>query len=374
MRYARQRVLPEISDAGQVALAAARILVVGAGGLGSPALLYLTAAGAGLKEAGGCLGIIDDDTVDLSNLQRQILFTESDQAQSKAKTAADRLQRLNSATDLRTFETRLTTDNILNVFADFDIIVDGSDNFDTKYLINDAAVHLGLPVIYGSILGFEGQAAVFWAKEGPCYRCVYPQPPETHIPNCAEAGTLGGIAGMVGSIQAVEACKLALGLEHCRTHDLEPLIGQLFLADARNWDTQTLAIEKRADCPVCSLPAHEVRLPQARAQACADSTSPQAATMTLNDLQGLFESGIPFVLLDVREPQEWANGHLEGALHIPLGRLLVAPETLDALNRQEPLVVYCQHGMRSARAVSYLRDQGFDAFNLIVDWSQLHEL
>ena len=374
MRYARQRVLPEISDAGQAALAAARILVVGAGGLGSPALLYLTAAGAGLKEAGGCLGIIDDDTVDLSNLQRQILFTESDQAQSKAKTAADRLQRLNSATDLRTFETRLTTDNILNVFADFDIIVDGSDNFDTKYLINDAAVHLGLPVIYGSILGFEGQAAVFWAKEGPCYRCVYPQPPETHIPNCAEAGTLGGIAGMVGSIQAVEACKLALGLEHCRTHDLEPLIGQLFLADARNWDTQTLAIEKRADCPVCSLPAHEVRLPQARAQACADSTSPQAATMTLNDLQGLFESGIPFVLLDVREPQEWANGHLEGALHIPLGRLLVAPETLDALNRQEPLVVYCQHGMRSARAVSYLRDQGFDAFNLIVDWSQLHEL
>ena len=374
MRYARQRVLPEISDAGQAALAAARILVVGAGGLGSPALLYLTAAGAGLKEAGSCLGIIDDDTVDLSNLQRQILFTESDQAQSKAKTAADRLQRLNSATDLRTFETRLTTDNILNVFADFDIIVDGSDNFDTKYLINDAAVHLGLPVIYGSILGFEGQAAVFWAREGPCYRCVYPQPPETHIPNCAEAGTLGGIAGMVGSIQAVEACKLALGLEHCRTHDLEPLIGQLFLADARNWDTQTLAVEKRADCPVCSLPAHEVRLPQARAQACADSTSPQAATMTLNDLQGLFESGIPFVLLDVREPQEWANGHLEGALHIPLGRLLVAPETLDALNRQEPLVVYCQHGMRSARAVSYLRDQGFDAFNLIVDWSQLHEL
>jgi adenylyltransferase/sulfurtransferase len=371
MRYARQRVLPEIGDAGQAALAAARILVVGAGGLGSPALLYLAAAGAGLKEAGGCLGIIDDDTVDLSNLQRQILFTENDQTQSKAKTATERLQQLNSATDLRTFETRLTTDNILDVFADFDIIVDGSDNFDTKYLINDAAVHLGLPVVYGSILGFEGQAAVFWAKEGPCYRCVYPQPPETHIPNCAEAGTLGGIAGMVGSIQAVEACKLALGLAHCRTHDLEPLIGRLFLADARNWDTQTLAIEKRADCPVCSLPAHEVRLPQARAQACAASTSPQAASMTLYDLQGLFESGIPFVLLDVREPQEWANGHLEGALHIPLGRLLVAPEALDALSRQEPLVVYCQHGMRSARAVSYLRDQGFDAFNLIVDWSQL---
>lgn len=367
MRYARQRVLPEIGDAGQAALAAARILVVGAGGLGSPALLYLSAAGAGLKDSGGCLGIIDDDTVDLSNLQRQILFTESDQGLGKANTAAQRLQQLNSTTDLQIFDTRLSTDNILEIFAGFDIIVDGSDNFDTKYLINDAAVLLGLPVVYGSILGLEGQATVFWAKEGPCYRCLYPQPPETHIPNCAEAGTLGGIAGMIGSMQAVEACKLALGLDHCRSHDLDPLIGQLFVADARNWQTQTLAVEKRADCPVCSLPANQVRLSRAQAQTCASTP----AAMSLNDLQGLFESGIPFVLLDVREPQEWATGHLEGALHIPLGRLLVAPEALDALNRQEPLVVYCQHGMRSARAVSYLREQGFDAFNLIVDWSQL---
>lgn len=369
MRYARQRVLPEIGDAGQAALAAARILVVGAGGLGSPALLYLTAAGAGLKESGGCLGIIDDDTVDLSNLQRQILFTESDQGLGKANIAAQRLQQLNSTTDLQRFDTRLSADNILEIFAGFDIIVDGSDNFDTKYLINDAAVHLGLPIVYGSILGFEGQAAVFWAKEGPCYRCLYPQPPETHIPNCAEAGTLGGIAGMIGSMQAVEACKLALGLDHCRSHDLEPLIGQLFLADARNWQTRTIAFEKRADCPVCSLPANQVRLPRPQAHVCASTP----AAMSLNDLQGLFESGIPFVLLDVREPQEWATGHLEGALHIPLGRLLVAPEALDVLNHQEPLVVYCQHGMRSARAVSYLREQGFDAFNLIVDWSQLHE-
>jgi len=368
MRYARQRVLPEIGDVGQAALAAASILVVGAGGLGSPALLYLAAAGVGLKEAGGCLGIIDDDTVDLSNLQRQILFSESDQGQSKADSAAHRLQQLNTTTNLRIFNARLSAETILDIFADFDIIVDGSDNFATKYLINDAAVHLGLPVVYGSILGFEGQAAVFWAKAGPCYRCLYPQPPATHIPNCDEAGTLGGIAGMIGSLQAVEACKLALGLDHCLSHGLEPLIGQLFLADARNWQTQTLAVSKRADCPVCSLPAHEVTLPQATAQAC--SSTPGVAAMTLNDLQGLFESGIPFALLDVREPQEWATGHLEGALHIPLGRLLGAPEVLDALSRQEPLVVYCQHGIRSAQAVRYLRDQGFDAFNLMVDWSQ----
>ena len=192
-RYSRQTVLPEIGHEGQLALARARILVVGAGGLGSPALLYLTAAGVGLKAAGGCLGIIDDDTVDLSNLQRQVLFTEADEGNGKADTAVRRLNALNNDCDLRVFNTRLTADNVLNVFSQFDIIVDGSDNFDTKYLINDAAVKLGLPVVYGSILGFEGQASVFWAQQGPCYRCLYPEPPVTHVPNCAEAGTLGGI-------------------------------------------------------------------------------------------------------------------------------------------------------------------------------------
>lgn len=370
MRYARQRVLPEIGDAGQAALASARILVIGAGGLGSPALLYLTAAGVGLKQAGGCIGIVDDDTVDLSNLQRQILFTEADEGSAKTTVAASRLQALNSDTDIRIFQTRLSTENVLEIFSGFDIIIDGSDNFDTKYLINDAAVRLGLPVVYGSILGFEGQAAVFWGKEGPCYRCLYPARPESHVPNCAEAGTLGGIAGMIGTIQAVEACKLALGHAHCQAHGLAPLLGKLFLTDARHWDTQTLHIEKRHDCPVCSITPDQIRLPDAKPQQCA--TAP--AAMNLNDLQGLFESGIPFTLLDVREPHEWANGHLEGALHIPLGRLLVAPEVLDSLSRQEPLVVYCQHGMRSARAVGYLREHGYDAFNLLVDWSQLNEL
>ena len=369
MRYARQRVLPEIGDAGQAALARARILVIGAGGLGSPALLYLTAAGAGLKSAGGCIGVIDDDNVDLSNLQRQILFTEADEGQEKCLVAAARLQSLNTDTEVKVFQTRLTTDNALEIFGGFDIIIDGSDNFDTKYLINDAAVRLGLPVVYGSILGFEGQASVFWGKEGPCYRCLYPEQPKSHVPNCAEAGTLGGIAGMIGTIQAVEACKLALGQAHCQSHGLEPLIGKLFLSDARHWDTRTLQIDKRPDCPVCSIPPENITLPQAKPQAC---TSIPAA-MDLNDLQGLFESGIPFTLVDVREPHEWESGHIEGALHIPLGKLLVAPEVLDTLNRLEPIVVYCQHGMRSARAVAYLRDHDYDAFNLIVDWSKLNE-
>ena len=369
LRYSRQTVLPEIGIDGQTALARARVLVVGAGGLGSPALLYLAAAGVGLKSADGYLGVIDNDTVDLSNLQRQILFTEADQGRSKADTASNRLQSLNSDCDIRIFNTRLSAENVLDILNQFDIIIDGSDNFDTKYLINDAAVKLGLLVVYGSILGFEGQASVFWAQQGPCYRCLYPTPPLTHVPNCAEAGTLGGIAGMVGSIQAVEAYKLALGRTHCATQGLEPLIGRLFLADAHNWQTRSLSIPKRNDCPVCSIPPEDIQMPDTSAPHCA-STTP--ADMALNDLQGLFESGIPFTLVDVREPHEWATGHLEGALHIPLGRLLTAPEVLDELNRTEPVVIYCQHGIRSLNAMRYLREHGFDAFNLLVDWSQLH--
>ncbi len=369
MRYSRQRVLPEIGDAGQSALASARILVVGAGGLGSPALLYLCAAGVGLKSAGGCLGVVDDDLVDLSNLQRQILFTESNQGQPKTEAAHARLHALNSDIDLRCLKTRVRPDNVLDLFSGFDIIVDGSDNFDTRYLVNDAAAKLGLPVVYGAIQGLEGQAAIFWAREGACYRCLYPALPETHVPNCAEAGTLGGIAGMIGTIQAVEACKLALGLEHCRTHGLEPLIGKLLMADARDWSTRVMNITPRKDCSVCSIPAESIELPEASPAQCV-STSKQGAPMTLDDLHGLMESGIPFTLLDVREPHEWAEGHLEGAYHLPLGRLLTDTDALVDLNPAYPLVVYCQHGIRSQNAVQYLRRQGFDALNLVIDWSR----
>ena len=365
-RYARQTILPEIGTEGQSALERARILVVGAGGLGSPSLLYLVAAGVGLKGAGGCIGIIDDDTVDVSNLQRQILFCERDEGNSKVDSASSKLIDLNSSCNLAVLDKRLSNSNVLEIFSEFDIIVDGSDNFDTKYLINDAAVKLGLPVIYGSILGFEGQASVFWAEHGPCYRCLYPQPPTTHVPNCAEAGTLGGIAGMIGSIQAVEACKLALGLTHCVSHQLDPLLGRLFLVDARNWETRILDIPKQHDCPVCSISQEDIYLPEPSTLACASSAP---SDMTLCDLQGLFESGIPFTVLDVREANEWETGHLEGALHIPLARLLGNPESLDVLNRSEPIVVYCQHGIRSQRAMHHLRDQGYDAFNLLIGWS-----
>jgi len=365
-RYARQTILPEIGADGQSALGRARVLVIGAGGLGSPALLYLVAAGVGLKSSGGCIGIIDDDTVDPSNLQRQILFAEGDAGTSKVESASSRLLNLNSDCNLRVFNERLSGNNVLDIFVDFDIIVDGSDNFDTKYLINDAAVKLGLPVVYGSILGFEGQASVFWAQHGPCYRCIYPAPPESHIPNCAEAGTLGGIAGMIGSIQAVEACKLALNLAHCKTHGLEPLIGKLLLADAHGWDIRTLNLSKQHDCPVCSHAPESISMPSPSMHHC---TVGSQNDFNLTDLKELIQSGRPFTLIDVRELHEWESGHLEGALHIPLDQLLFVPNTLEKLNHSDPILIYCQHGIRSKRAVQFLGSKSISAINLNIDWS-----
>lgn len=366
MRYIRQRVLKEIGDNGQEALGKSRVLVIGAGGLGSPTLLYLAAAGIGLNTYGGCIGIMDNDAVNLNNLQRQILFTEQDETYNKAIQAAVHLQQLNSECNFKVFDYRLTAENALETFAQFDIIIDGSDNFDTKYLINDAALKLGLPVVFGSILGFEGQAAIFWGKVGACYRCLYPAPPDTYVPNCAEVGTLGGIAGFIGSIQAIETCKLALGLEHCSKHDLTLLLSKLFLVDARNWEIQTLSLEKNPECPACSIPPDSISLHFIAHPYCESSVNPD---LTLNELHGLFESGIPFTLLDTRELDEWSQGHIEGAEHIPLGTLLSNNEILERLNHLEPIIVYCQHGIRSKTAVAFLRKHGFDAFNLLVDWS-----
>lgn len=364
-RYARQIVLPEIGEVGQALLSKARVLVVGAGGLGSPALLYLTAAGVGLDSHGGRIGIIDDDHVDASNLQRQILFRESDQGLPKAAASLAHLTALNSKTRFVSHATRLNASNIVEILSDYDIVVDGSDNFSTKYLINDAAVKLNRAVVYGSILGFEGQVSVFWAQHGPCYRCIYPEAPTTHIPNCAEAGTLGGIAGVVGSIQAVEACKLALGLDHCRTHGLEPLIGKLLIFDALSWDIRKLDLDTNPTCSTCSGSAEAITLADTAPPLCStETTNP----ISLNDLSELWDSGIPLTLIDVREPSEWAAGHLEGALHIPLGTLLTQEDALDTIDSASVVIVYCQHGIRSAHAVSFLRTKGLTALNLLVDW------
>ena len=365
MRYSRQTVLPEIGPAGQACLGKARILIVGAGGLGSPALLYLVAAGVGRRDDGGCIGIIDDDTVDASNLQRQIIYTESDQGKAKALAAAERLRALNHETQIIPHVERLGADNIESLLSQYDIIIDGTDNFATKYLINDAAVKTGRPVVYGAILGFEGQVSVFAPNQGPCYRCLYPEPVRTHIPNCAEAGTMGSIAGVIGSIQALEACKLALGDAHCRAHGLEPLIGKLLLIDALAWDIRKLELVAQADCPVCSLAPGDIQLCVTAGAVCEHTpTKP----ISLRDLSDLWESGVPITLIDVREAAEWAGGHLDGAVHIPLGQLLTQETALDNIDHGNLIIVYCQHGIRSAQAVSFLRSTGYEALNLLVDW------
>lgn len=382
-RYQRQSVLAEIGPEGQAKLAKARVLVVGAGGLGCPVLLYLVAAGVGQTEAGGYLGIIDDDVVDLSNLQRQVLFSEQDVGQPKVHAAVKRLQALNNDIDLRPLPLRLTSDNILDLLANYDMVVDGSDNFATKYLINDAAVKLGKPVVYGSILGFEGQAAIFWAAydtkhgakdstKGACYRCLYPAPPKTYIPNCAEFGTLGSMAGLIGSVQAMEVCKLALGLEHCQQEGLEPLISKLWCMDARGMDVRTVSIPKNAHCPVCSLRREEITLEASVGAVCAtQQTTNPSTTLTLSDLQSLQAKGHSPLLLDVRQYHEWEAQHLPDALLIPLAELLSDPEQLYKLDRQREIVVYCQMGMRSQTAAHFLREQGYHVTQLVVDWSQV---
>ena len=362
-RYSRQTVLPELGLDGQARLGKARILVVGAGGLGSPALLYLVAAGVGRRDDGGCIGIIDDDTVDASNLQRQIIYTESDQGKAKALAAAERLRALNHETQIIPHVERLGADNIETLLSQYDIIIDGTDNFATKYLINDAAVKTGKPVVYSAILGFEGQVSVFAPNQGPCYRCLYPEPVRTHIPNCAEAGTIGSIAGVIGSIQALEACKLALGDAHCRAHGLEPLIGKLLLMDARSWDTRLLMLEKDSDCPLCTQQRDDIRLESAGVAACSTA---RIQSINLSNLNDLYETGVPVTLLDVREIAEWDAGHLNGAIHLPLGQLLALDKDSELLERDSLVVVYCQHGIRSLQAAQHLARLGFNTLNLKV--------
>jgi sulfur-carrier protein adenylyltransferase/sulfurtransferase len=373
-RYTRQTVLPDIGVDGQRRLAAARVLVVGAGGLGSPVLLYLAAAGVGARGAGGCLGFIDDDTVDLSNLQRQILFVEKEVGEPKVIAAARRIADLNLEVDVRPLQLRVDARNVLEILSEYDIVVDGSDNFATKYLLNDAAVKLGKPVVYGSVLGFEGHASVFWAEQGPCYRCLYPEAPKSYVPNCAEFGTLGGIAGIVGSIQAIEVCKLALGLAHCAHVGLEPLMGRLWWSDARTMSSRLMSIQKRPDCPVCSKNIDDIVLNDLPGVVCtARSDLPTRDTeddaITWPELETQAAKGLKFTLLDVREPGEWAVQHLSDATLIPMGELMSSELSIGILDSSMPIFVYCQHGIRSRKAVHFLRQHGFDARVLDVDWA-----
>lgn len=354
LRYGRHLVMPEVTVAGQERLKAARVLCIGAGGLGSPVTLYLAAAGV------GTLGLVDDDRVDLSNIQRQLLFDTRDVGRPKTEAAADRLRGINPHVHLELHEVRLDADNVMDLLAGYDLVVDGSDNFPTRYLVNDACVLLGKPLVFGSVLRFDGQVSVFDAQRGPCYRCLFPEPPPPGtVPSCAEGGVLGVLPGIVGSLQALEAIKLILGKG-------ESLGGRLLLFEGLGLDFREVAIGKDPDCPVCGTSPRITR-PEHLAAACG--AHPKAAVdvpavtpeSLCASLESADEQDCPRVL-DVRRPEELAIAAIPGAIAIPLAELA---ERLDELDRSASWVVTCHKGARAERACLMLLEAGFERVRLL---------
>ena len=352
-RYSRHLILPEVGMDGQKKLKAARVLCIGAGGLGSPATMYLAAAGV------GTIGLVDFDTVDYSNLQRQILHGTPDVGRPKLQSAKDRLRSLNPGVQVETYDTALSSKNALQLFKGYDVVVDGTDNFPTRYLVNDACVLLGIPNAYGSIFRFEGQASVFGTKEGPCYRCLYPEPPPPGlVPSCAEGGVLGVLPGIVGCIQANETLKLLLGIG-------EPLIGRFLVFDALRMKFRELKLRKDPDCPVCGTHPTVKELidyeqfcgitPQADA-APATTAGGNSQEITVLELKARMDRGEDLFILDVREPHEYEINRIPGSVLIPQGDL---PERFTELDANREIIVMCKSGMRSARAANFLRDHGF---------------
>ncbi|MBM4185978.1 MAG: molybdopterin-synthase adenylyltransferase MoeB [Gemmatimonadetes bacterium] len=343
-RYDRHIILPEVGLAGQERLKQSRVLIVGCGGLGSPVALYLAAAGV------GHLGLVDFDQVDASNLQRQILHGTSTIGRSKLESAEARLLNLNPYVRFERYETRLSAQNALEIIRGYDVVVDGTDNFATRYLVNDACVLLGVPNAYGSIYRFEGQASVFAADGGPCYRCLFRQPPPAGaVPNCAEGGVLGVLPGLVGTIQATEAIKLLLGIGR-------PLVGELLLVDALEMRFRRVKVRKDPGCPACG-----TRTIQSLEEidAVCELPPPEGAPGRDLSVAALAErrrSGWNPYLLDVREPHEWTIGRIDGAVLIPLGAL---PRRLAEIPADRDVVVYCKGGVRSRQAVEALLEAGF---------------
>jgi molybdopterin/thiamine biosynthesis adenylyltransferase/rhodanese-related sulfurtransferase len=357
-RYSRHLLLPEVGEEGQRRLKAARVLCVGAGGLGSPAALYLAAAGV------GTLGLVDFDVVDFSNLQRQIIHGTGDVGRSKLESAQSRIEALNPEVHVETFDAHFSVTNARTLVEAFDVIVDGTDNFPARYLVNDACVMYGKPNAWGSIFRFEGQAAVFAAPGGPCYRCLHPEPPPAGlVPSCAEAGVLGVLPGIIGTIQATEALKLILGIG-------DPLIGRFLVYDALKMRFRDLKLPKDPDCPVCGVHPTITTLRESAAS-CEPEKGDRSLfpEMTVTDLKRRMDSASAPVILDVREPFEAAICRLPGSVLIPLGEL---PRRLGELDPRAEIVVHCKSGGRSARAVSLLREKGFPrASNLsggILSW------
>jgi adenylyltransferase/sulfurtransferase len=350
---------------GQLKLKASKVLLVGVGGLGSPTALYLAAAGV------GTIGIVDSDRVDHSNLHRQIIHGVADVGRPKLDSAEESIQAINPNVKVIKHEMMLTSENALEIVRDYDLVIDGTDNFPTRYLVNDACVLLNKLNMYGSIYQFDGQASVFGSPGGPCYRCLYPEPPPPGmVPNCAEGGVLGVLPGLIGTIQATEAVKAILGIG-------ELLVGRLLMYDALAMSFRTLKIKRDPACPICGENPTISKLIDYD-QFCGlppkDSTPMLIPEITVTDLRELQQSHIPFTLVDVREPNENALNHIEGSILIPLGQL---PDRLGELDKSGKIVVHCQSGMRSSKATAILLNDGFqDVSNLkggIAEWLRTSE-
>jgi molybdopterin/thiamine biosynthesis adenylyltransferase/rhodanese-related sulfurtransferase len=362
-RYSRHLIIPDVAMDGQKRLKNARVLVVGAGGLGSPALMYLAAAGV------GTLGVIDFDTVDESNLQRQIIHGQSDIGRSKAESARDSVREINPYVEVVLHTERLDSSNVFDIFRPYDLIVDGTDNFATRYLVNDACVLLNKPYVWGSIYRFEGQAAVFWAEQGPCYRCLYPEPPPPGmVPSCAEGGVLGVLCASIGSIQVTEAIKLLTGIG-------DPLVGRLMIYDALEMTYRAVKVRKDPECPICGKNPTITELIDydlfcgVVSDEAAEAVS--GSTITAGDLAAMLEQGEPINLVDVREPAEFEIVKIPGSTLIPKHEFL-SGAALANLPQDKKTVIYCKTGVRSAEVLAAVKGAGFaDAVHVqggVVAW------
>jgi adenylyltransferase/sulfurtransferase len=360
VRYSRHILLPQVGEGGQRALKQARVLLVGAGGLGSPAALYLAAAGV------GTIGLVDFDTVDLSNLQRQILHGSSGIGGSKLDSARDRLRDINPGVHVEPYATRLSSENALEIAAGYDLILDGTDNFPTRYLVNDTSVLLGIPNVHGSVYRFEGQASVFGAADGPCYRCLFREPPPPHlVPSCAEGGVLGVVPGLVGTIQATEAIKIILGLG-------DTLAGRLLLIDTMAMAFREISIRKDPECPACG--TREITELIDYEEFCSGGGEREPATAGVSEIEPAqlarrIAGGEQLEIIDVREPYEWQIGHIPGARLVPLAAI---PDEIPRLDKKRTIILYCKVGARSRYAAEQVARAGAaDVRNLaggIVRW------
>jgi sulfur-carrier protein adenylyltransferase/sulfurtransferase len=349
-RYSRHLIIPDVGKTGQRRLKNARVLCVGAGGLGSPALMYLAAAGV------GTLGIVDFDVVDESNLQRQVIHGQSDIGRPKAVSAMETITGINPLVNVVLHEERLDSDNAMEIFAGYDLIVDGTDNFATRYLVNDACVLLGKPYVWGSIYRFDGQASVFWAEYGPCYRCLYPEPPPPGmVPSCAEGGVLGVLCATVGSIQVNEAIKVITGIG-------EPMVGRLMVYDALEMTFRSVNVRKDPECPVCGKnPTITELIDYEEFCGVVSQDVQQAAagsTITATELKGMLDRGDGIFLVDVREPNEYEIVSIPGAVLIPKGEFL-SGAALERLPQDKRIVLHCKSGVRSAECLAVVKDAGF---------------